>query len=439
MLIFGESMKKIVIFVICSISFTLSAFAQDKLTMDQSIKIALDKNIAIITARNTSQIQDANVTSAFGNFLPYLNASAKWGRSGSTPAVGPSANGSTSVGVNAGVTLFDGLNNISFYNRAKSSAQASEYDFEKSKQDNVLIVEQAYLTVLRNRQLLAVSEENLKQSKQQLSKIEESNKVGAVAKADLFRQQVQTANDELAVITAQSNYDNSKDNLIYLLSLDLNKEYDISDDNIQSQIDGINADSLQQEMADYNQLVKDALESRPDYQSSILAKNVAQDNLTIARSGYMPSLDLNGGYGYGGSDFSNVSDTKSWNIGLTLSLPLFSGFQTSTAVQTSQLNLELADQSLEQAKRKVSKDIRTALLNLETARKTNEVAKRAVISAEEDKRIAQERYNLGANTLLDLLVATSNYVQAESNKVNTAYDFVYAKQAFKIAIGKEKY
>lgn len=122
-----------------------------------------------------------------------------------------------------------------------------------------------------------------------------------------------------------------------------------------------------------------------------------------------------------------------------MSIPIFSGFQTSTAVQTSQLNLELAEQQLEQAKRSVAKDVKYALLSLETARKRYDVSLKNMKSAEEDRRIAEERYNLGSNTLLDLLVATANYTQAISNKVSSSYDFVYAKLQFRIAVGREKY
>ncbi|MBI2429683.1 MAG: TolC family protein [Ignavibacteriales bacterium] len=300
---------------------------------------------------------------------------------------------------------------------------------------------QSYLTVLRNKQLLKVSEDNLKRSQQQLSRITESNKVGAVAKADLYRQQVQTANDELSVINAQSAYDNSKYDLLYLLSLDVTKEYDIDD--IAPMSDLERADSTYQyEIYDYNKLVEEALAARPDYQSSLLSRDAASNSVTIAQLGHWPSLSLNGGYGYkmvGGSDFSNFNNSTGWDVALTLHIPIFSGFQVSANVQTNQLNYQLAEQNLEQTKRKVQKDIRTALLNLETAKKRMDVSNKNVLSAEEDRRIAEERYNLGSNTLLDLLVATANYTTALSNKVSAAYDFVYAKQQFRIAVGKDKY
>ena len=431
-------MKKPLVTVLFLAALTLSTVAQEKLTLQQAIQTALEKNIDVIRARNTSQIQNANVTAAYGNFIPSLSANASWGRNGTTAPV-TSASGSVGAGLSMGLTIFDGFRNTSTLSSASASADAANYNYEKMKQDIVLTVQQAYLTVLRNKQLLAVSEDNLKRSKQQLSRIEESNKVGAVAKADLYRQQVQTANDELALISAQSNFDNSKADLLYLISSDVTKEYTFDDESVDLQIVQLQFDSLQQEKAEYNKLIEEALQARPDYQSSIMARNIAQSNLTIARSGHYPTLGLNGGYGYGGDDFSTLTDTKSWNIGLKLSLPIFSGFQTSTQVQTSELNLELADQSLEQAKRKVAKDIKTALLSLETAHKRYEVSLKNVVSAAEDRRIAEERYNLGSNTLLDLLVATANYTQAQSDKVNASYDFVYAKQQFRIVVGRDKY
>ncbi|MDP1677432.1 MAG: TolC family protein [Bacteroidota bacterium] len=430
-------MKKILTVALISLFFTAATSAQEKLTLQKVIQTALEKNIDIIRAKNTSQISSANVTTAVGNLLPTVNASANLGRSGST--VTNSARGSAGAGIDASVTLFDGFRNISTLNRASASSDAAEYDYQKRKQDIVLAVEQAYLTVLRNEQLLKVSQDNLKRSQQQLSRIEESNKVGAVAKADVYRQQVQTANDELSLISAQSNYDNSKFDLLYLISIDGDKEYNFTDETVLDQINQLNFDSLQQEYADYNKLVEEALASRPDYQSSVLNKKIAESNLTIARGGHYPRLSAGAGYNFGGTELGTIGQSKTWDAGLTLSVPLFSGFQTSTAVQTSQLDLQLAESSVEQAKRKVGKDVKSALLSLETARKRHEVSLKSVKSAEEDRRIAEERYNLGANTLLDLLIATANYTQAQSNQVSSTYDFVYAKLQFRITVGREKF
>lgn len=440
-------MKKfLVIALVSTITFAASQ-AQEKLSLQQAIQIALEKNISVIGAKNSMEIQRSGVLSEYGRLLPNVSASGTWSRNGSsfdaTPLIpsGVSATGGTTASIDATISISNGFSNLSSIDRAKNLAGSEEYSYQQSRQSIALAVHQSYLTVLRNKQLLKVSEDNLKRSQQQLSRITESNKVGAVAKADLYRQQVQTANDELSVINAQSAYDNSKYDLLYLLSLDVTKEYDIDD--IAPMSDLERADSTYQyEMQDYNKLVEEALAARPDYQSSLLSRDAASNSVTIAQLGHWPSLSLNGGYGYkmvGGSDFSNFNNSTGWDVALTLRIPIFSGFQVSANVQTNQLNFELAEQNLEQAKRKVQKDIRTAMLNLEAAKKRMDVSNKNVLSAEEDRRIAEERYNLGSNTLLDLLVATANYTTALSNKVSAAYDFVYAKQQFRIAVGKDKY
>jgi len=292
---------------------------------------------------------------------------------------------------------------------------------------------------LRNRTLLSVSQDNLKRSQQQLQRIVESNKVGAVAAADVYRQQVQTANDELSIIRAQNTYDNSKADLLFLLSLDVVQDYDISDSQLIAEAEKADAAEAKGLYSDYNQLVGQALASRPDYQAALYNKQGAESDVTISRSGYLPTISANAGYSFNNSELSTISDNKFMNWGLSFSLPIFNGFQTNTQVQAAKLRLRNSEDQAAQAARQVQVDVRKAMLNFESAIKALDVSVKSVISAAEDRRIAEERYNLGAGILLDLLTANANYTQAVSNKVNAQYDLVLAKQQLKYVVGAEKY
>ncbi|MFA6542089.1 MAG: TolC family protein, partial [Bacteroidota bacterium] len=124
-------MKKYLLFLSFFALPVFTSVAQEKLTMQQAITIALEKNIDVIRSRNTSQIQSANVTTAVGNFLPSLSASASWNRNGTSfdptsfiPS-GVTANGSVGARLNADVTLFDGFRNTSSLSRANASAEAA--------------------------------------------------------------------------------------------------------------------------------------------------------------------------------------------------------------------------------------------------------------------------------------------------------------------------
>ena len=141
----------------------------------------------------------------------------------------------------------------------------------------------------------------------------------------------------------------------------------------------------------------------------------------------------------GNTTFANLSDISTWSYGLTLSIPLFSGFQTIYEGAGGGTSADNADQAMSQSRRLVQKDLKQAILNLESARKKVDVSQKGVVSSLEDRKTAQEKYSLGAGTLLDLLVANANYVTAVNDKVNAEYDYLYYQQQLKLAIGKDRY
>jgi len=335
--------------------------------------------------------------------------------------------------------LFDGFSNTSTLSHARKTAASSEYTLYRTRQSVVYQAQQLYLTVLRNKSLLGVAQDNLESSKRQLEQIEESNKVGSVAIADVYRQQVQTANDELALINAQNTFDNSKADLQFFLSVDVSKEYDFNDPTIAADTANMNLAELRQQYTDFQGTLQQALQIRPDYQSAEYAKESAESDVTAARSSYYPTISASAGYTLSNSEFDKITNDKAYSWGLNFSLPLFSGFQTSTNVQLKELALDDADVQVNQARRQVEVDVKKAILNYQSTLKEIEVAQREVVSAEEDRNVAQEKYNVGAGTLLDLLTAVANYTKAASDRVNGTYDFLLAKQQLKYVIGAEKY
>jgi outer membrane protein len=409
------------------------------LTLQQAINAALQNNFTVTSAQNALTSSQAGVTASYGRFLPTVNGSVNWnGSSTKTPLWSGSSTGA-SVGVGANVTLFDGFSNTAGLSKSRAIAGSTGQDLYRTRQSIVSQTQQSYLQVLRNKSLLAVAQENLKQSNQQLDRIVESNKVGAVAIADVYRQQATTAKDELTVLQAQSAYDNSKTDMLYLAALDVTQEYDFVDEAISNEIAKLETLDTAQHVADVNQLMAQALNDRPDYQSMLLRKSSAESDVTIARSGYMPILTGSAGYSMQNTTFSNMSDIKTWSYGLTMSIPLFNGFQTSTSVQIAELALNNADQALDQTRRLVQKDLKQAIVNLESALKKVDVSQKGVVSSLEDRKTAEEKYSLGASTLLDLLVANANYVTAINDKVNAEYDYLYYQQQLKLATGKDRY
>ena len=442
--------------LIGTLGFSLNVHSQPKtLTLAQAKETALAQNLNVAQAENNIDAAQANVLAATGNYLPTLSASGGWNRSQTdVPVAGSYVDPNTgrlvtsggrtvgsrfSTGLDLGYTIFDGFAREGTMQRASANATATEQTAARTRQAIVYQVESAYLNVLRNEQLVKVSDENLKRDRRQLERITESNRVGALSLADVYRQQSQVASDELSLITAQNNYDKAKADLISLIGLDVAEEYGIADPSISTEIDQSELESTPSQQMSFSALSNQAIAKRPDYKAAVESYNAADAGVMSARSGYLPSLTAGAGYNLNGNSFSNISDTKTLSWGISLRWTIFDGFGTNQALQSAQVQRRNADLALQQTQRNISVEVKKALLDLDAARKQYEASQKGLTSATEDRKIAEERYNLGAGTLLDLLTANANLVNAEANKVNAVYNYITYKRNLEFVIGEKTY
>jgi outer membrane protein len=435
--------------VVLLLTATTIAAAQTKtLTLEQARQIALERNLSVAQAQNNVEAAQASVMAATGDYLPTLSASGGWTRN---QTEGPVTIGGVqipntkavfnnfSTSVNLNYTLFNGFAREGNYTRTSANAIATEQTAARTRQSIIFQVERAYLNVLRNEQLVKVSEENLKRDLRQLERITESNRVGALSRADVYRQQSQVAADELSVINAQNNYDKAKADLLALIGLDVNDEYTIADPSISTEIARSELESSAEQYSNFPELARRALAKRPDYLGATESVRSAEGGISAARSGYFPSVSAFAGYGFSNRELSRLTENKSINWGLNLRWNLFDGFSTNEALQSAYVQKKNAELSLQQTERNINVEVKKALLDLEAARKAYEVSQKGLVSATEDRKIAEERYNLGAGTLLDLLTANAGLVSAQANKVNAVYDFIIAKRNLEYVIGERTY
>jgi outer membrane protein len=254
----------------------------------------------------------------------------------------------------------------------------------------------------------------------------------------VYRQQSQVAADELALITAQNNYDKAKADVVALIGYDVADEYDFQDPLIPTDIDSVSIRESMELTREFSALTSKALKSRPDYLGAAQSLDAAASDVTNARSNYFPSLGIFAGYNRSGDDnrpFGNL--TLNW--GASLSWTLFDGFRTNQSIQSAVASKRNAEIQLAQTERNIGVDVKKALLDLDASAKSYEASQKGLVSATEDRKIAEERYNLGAGTLLDLLTANANLVNAQANKVNAVYGFLNAKYNLEFAIGERSY
>jgi outer membrane protein len=266
-----------------------------------------------------------------------------------------------------------------------------------------------------------------------------SNRVGASSLADVYRQQSQTAKDELDLINARNTFDKARADLMAFIGQDAAVEYLIADSSLAIAPESGEITSQADRYKDLRSLTQRAITSRPDYLSTVETYNAADAGVTAARSGYLPSLSAFAGYSLGNTQLSTIADNKSINWGLSARWTLFDGFQTNRALQSASVETRNAEIAVRQAELNISAEVKKTMLDLEASRKALDVTQKGLRSAQEDRRIAEERYNLGAGTLLDLLVANANLVTAEAARINATYDFFIAIRTMEYVLGERTY
>lgn len=430
------------------ILLTAISYPQKKLSLNEAIKIALERNVTLSQAENNISSQESALTAAYGNFLPSLSGFASWGwdrneQAGSIryfngiPFVIPPITSETRsyvAAVNSDITLFDGLSNFANLSSAKSSLNSTKLFVEFIKQQTVLNTISRYYGLMTQIALLKVREENVKKQEINFKTIEERNRLGAATLADLYQQQVELGNAELAVINQNLEVQKAKNNLLIYLGLDVTEDYSF-DTVMTMREENILTSDVEADYQNIQERISDAYNNRLDYKSKMYELESSLEQITIARSGHFPRLSGSLGYSTFANKVDDLFKSRTYSVGLNLNIPIFSGFSVSNRVQIAEVQAMNKELEVRELERKIKQEINESYLSLIAAKKTLNVSEKNVKAAEERLKIEQERYNLGSGKLLDLLIANSSYVTAQSDYVNAQYSYIIISDQIKYYLG----
>jgi TolC family type I secretion outer membrane protein len=314
------------------------------------------------------------------------------------------------------------------YKIAQNSADLAKEELRKAAIDTYYNVTQAYFGVLKAEKFLKLSEQSREMAQSHLNQVNLMYKVGTVTRADILRTRMQLANSETAVIRARNILEIAKDAFNNVLGRKMGEKVEVAEET-----------SLAiSNLADYDALLATALKERPDWKEFNLAKNIAGENVSVAKSAYYPTVLLTGSTGNRVTEYSSYkTDVNSWAITGVASWTLFDGLGIQNRVAEAAANFEAQQATEEQVKSGIALEVREAYLSLKSGAETIESAKKAVESAEENYNVSELRYNSGVGTNLEVIDAQVALTQARVNYYQVIFDLEVAKAKLNKVIGKE--
>ncbi|HJT74564.1 MAG TPA: TolC family protein, partial [Chitinophaga sp.] len=290
-------------------------------------------------------------------------------------------------------------------------------DLATAENDITLQITQAYLNILLARENIVYVKDVVATSSAQVEQQQQFYKVGSVALKDLIQLQAQLANDKYTLVTAENTQRQYVLTLKQLLQLPTETPFDIVTP------DTLMANALLTPLREAQQA---ALATRPEVKSSELNVQAAELDVKKARAGYLPSLAAGAGLGssYSGTNTAllrQLDNNFYQQIGLTLSVPIFSRRANRVNEEKAKISVGQAELGLQSTRITLTQSVEQAYLNVQNAQGQYDAALEQMRYAQESYRIANEQLKIGAANTVEVLQQKNLYVQALQAYIQAKY------------------
>lgn len=410
------------------------------ISLAEAIQMAQRNSPAVVQARGLERTAGAARRAALGAYLPSLNLNGSSSRTQGVqffqgqlvPLTGNPWNYNNGLGTQ--LELFDGGRRWQELARVRATGDVADATTIQARFDAALQVKQQYYAALAARESETAARAQLEQAEQQLKASTARVAAGVATKSDSLRSAIQLGNAQLAVLTSQNDLRVANAALTRVVGSTTTVTTSPSD----------SAESMP------------AVPLEPELETLISrgpAVQLAEANLLAARasrkaqrSQYLPTLSMSYNYSYtqsskaftGGNLFLiGGNDPNRQNMSFNFSYPLFNGFVREQGAVQADVTLRNAEAQLRDAKLGARQTLTSQLRALANAQARVQVQLAAIAAAEEDLRVQQQRYALGASTLLDLLTSQTQLNQARQALIQARLDGRIARAQLSSLVGRD--
>ncbi len=428
--------------------WTVFAFGQqaEKLTLEQCIQIAVENNAALQQTRLNNEAADYDVTGSYSDIMPSLDLSFRKGESnigrseriitdaviGVDPATGQPIYGTVtattpkqyskdhSFTVTVNQLIYDGGRWWNSIRKANVDKESSDLELQGEESTTVLAVQEAYFDLVKQIKIYDVNKVAVQRSQDQLQRTEKMYELGSRARLDVFQAKVNLGNDRINLLTQENVVEDARRNLNITMGREPDKPLDVIVDPV-----------VQAEINDMGSLVDMAMETNPYLEKSEVDIKSSELGISLAQASYYPRLSTYFQYNRRNSDFEKIYDDLNreyvWSVGLQLSWNLFNGLEDHVFVQKSKLSKRSAEIAYNDIQRRLKSRIHALHANYVSYLEIIEINRENLAAAREELRLAQERYQVGAGTSLEVREAQVKLTQAEQTLIAAQYNALITK------------
>ncbi len=421
-------------FLLITVFLAGAAFGQNHSgpwTLAECIRHAQDNNITLKQRDLQVKQQEIQLETTKGSRLPQVSGSTSenfsFGR-GLTADNTYSNTNTTSTGISLGtaVPVFQGFRIRNSIKEGELNLQATTAELEKAREDMSVSVAQAYVQILYNMELLDVALNQVGIDSLQVERLSAMLENGKASPAQLAQQKAALGQSRLSATQARNNLNLSLLDLSQLLELPNPEGFSIVRPSVP--IDGIL-------LGNPEDIYAEAVENKPAIKAAMFRLDASDFTIKGAKGAFLPSISANGGLGTNYYTMSSapsatfmeqVKHNFSQYLGVSLSVPIFSGFQNRNQVRLAELSRTNQMLQLENTKKTLYKEIQQAYYNAVAAADRYRSSEDAKESARESFELMKAKYENGKSNITEFNEARDSWLEAESNLVRSRYEYLYS-------------
>jgi outer membrane protein TolC len=319
-------------------------------------------------------------------------------------------------------TVLD-FNKIEKERSARANQKAALYSYKDARDLVVLASGNSYLQAIAYASTVETAQAQIATAQALYDKTSDQQKAGTSPAIDTLRAHVELQTRQQQLIAARNNYAKQKLSLARVIGLPPGQEFALTDKVPYEPLAALSVEEATQR----------AYASRSDYQAALEQARAAEFSRKAATAEYFPTIDIAGNYGDAGVNLGNSHGV--FDVGATLSIPIFQGGKVHGDVLQAEATLRQSRQQLENLRGQIDYDVRTALLDLASAADQVEVARSSVDLANQTLTQAQDRFTAGVTDNLEVVQAQESVASANESYISSLYAHNLAKVALARAMG----